>query len=435
MHALNTTIKRLKSIRLSILRALSAGRRKKLESVRFIAITGSAGKTMTKELTASILAHFGRCRKTVASYNMTTDVMFAVLHTRAAHQYCVAEIGAYGPGTMDIPVSVFQPHIAVLTLIGTDHISAYKSRDKLIAEKEKLIRSLPSDGVAVLNIDDPEVKAIGKRCHCRVVWFGRHPDAALRLLDAQSQWPDPLILSLSFENKTFSARTQLHGEHTATAVMASLGVALAVGLPLERALEAVAQATPYEGRMQPVESIGGVTFIRDDIKAPYWSLPAAFAFIKDANASRKVVLIGSVSDSSKDDTKKYKKICREARAAADLVIVVGPSAHRALRARKDENDSSVQGFPSVCEAAAYLQKELKEGDLVLIKGSNRADHLGRLILNRNRPIQCWEDKCALDIFCDSCPRLYTRSRWISLFTPLMLRRRPRDQEVQARKNP
>ena len=429
MSGLNAIINRLKTIRLSILLALSRKRRKKLESVRFVGITGSAGKTMTKELTASILGCFGRCRKTVDSYNMATDVMFAVMHTSAAHQYCVAEIGAYGPGTMDIPVSVFQPHIAVLTLIGKDHISAYKSMDKLIAEKEKLIRALPSDGIAVLNIDDPEVKAIGERCHCRVIWVGRHPDATLRLLDAQSRWPDPLILSFRYQDKTFAIRTQLYGEHTVTAVLASLGVALAAGLPLDQAVWAISRMPPYEGRMQPVESAGGVTFIRDDIKAPYWSVPAVLLFLKEARAQRKIMVIGAISDSSSDDTKKYKKICREALKAVDLVIVVGPSAHRARRARKDESDMSIQGFSSILEAAEYLQQELKEGDLVLIKGSNRADHLVRLILNRSRPVRCWWDKCAQGIFCDHCPRLYGRSRWISWLTPLILRSRPRDRDV------
>ena len=384
---------------------------------------------MTKELSAAILSRFGFCRKTRASYNMTTDVIFSVLHTTSAHRYCVAEIGAYGPGTMDIPLQAFQPHIAVLTVIGRDHLSAYKSIDKLIAEKAKLVSALPADGIAVLNIDDPAVRAIGESHPGRVIWFGQDPAATLRLLDVQSRWPEPLTLAVQHRNKVYNVRTRLHGTHTATAVLAALGVALAAGVALAPAIEAVSHVSPFEGRMQPVASDGGVFFIRDDIKAPFWSLPAAFAFIKDAKAFRKVVLIGTVSDSSKDDTKKYKKICREAREVADLVMVVGPSAHRALRARKDENDRSIQGFSSAREAADYLQKGLKEGDLVLIKGSNRADHLGRLILNRNRPIECWEDKCALDIFCDSCPRLYSRSRWISLLTPLILRRRPRDRDV------
>ena len=409
--------------------ALSMRRRKKRGVVRFVGITGSAGKTMTKELTAAVLARCARCRKSQASYNMATDVLFTVLHTKPFHRYCVAEIGAYGPGTMDIPVSVFQPHIAVLTLIGRDHISTYKSMDKLIAEKEKLISALPSDGIAVLSIDDPEVKAIGDRCHCRVIWFGRHPEATLRLLDAQSRWPNPLSMSFHYQDKIYTVQSRLHGLHTATAVLAALGVAVACRLPLDQAVEDISQTPPYEGRMQPVESAGGVTFIRDDIKAPYWSVPAALTFMKDARASRKIAIFGAISDSNSDDTKKYKKICRQALTAVELVIFIGPSAHRAVRARKDENDMSIQGFPSIREAAAYLQQELKEGDLVLLKGSSRADHLVRLILHRTRPLNCWDDQCGLDIFCNHCPRLYSRSRWISLLTPLILRRRPRDQDT------
>ena len=129
-----------------------------------------------------ILAGFGLCRKTHLSYNMIWAIAAAVLHTGKAHRYCVAEIGAAGPGTMDEPVRLFKPDIAVLTLIGRDHYSAYKSMERLAAEKEKLITALSQDGTAVLNIDDPAVRAIGERCNRRVIWIGEGAGATLRLL-------------------------------------------------------------------------------------------------------------------------------------------------------------------------------------------------------------------------------------------------------------
>ena len=421
---------RLNPLRMKVLLVRAGRHRSKLKHVNFVGITGSAGKTTTKELTAAILARFGPCRKTEASYNMTTDVIYAVLNTKDVHHYCVAEIGAYGPGTMDVPLQVFQPSIAVVTLIGKDHISAYKQMDKLVAEKEKMIAALASDGTAVLNMDDPAVRGIGHRCDKRIIWFGRDPDATLRLLEASSRWPDPLCLSFRYQGTTYEVRTQLHGTHMTTAVLASLGVALAAGLPLQQAIEVISQQKPSEGRMQPVASDDGVVFIRDDIKAPYWSLDVALAFMKNARAERKIAILGTISDSSSDDAKKYKKVCRQARTLVDQVIFIGPSAHRALRARTDENDRSIQGFPNPHAAWLYLQSELRKGDLVLLKGSNRADHLVRLLLHREKPICCWANRCSIDIFCDHCPRLYSRSRWISVLTPLILRMRSRDTDAQ-----
>ena len=111
----------------------------------------------------------------------------------------------------------------------------------------------------------------------------------------------------------------------------------------------------------------------------------------------------------RDNTRKYKKVCRQIREFADLVVFVGPHAHRALRARQSESDSAIQGFSSIRYAATYLQTELRKGDLVLLKGSNQADHLVRLIINRSRPIQCWKDRCGVEVFCDMCSKLYKPS--------------------------
>jgi len=161
--------------------------------------------------------------------------------------------------------------------------------------------------------------------------------------------------------------------------------------------------------MQVVTGDDGVVFIRDDWKAPRWSLNAPLEFLKEARADRKVTVVGTISDSSGDANRRYKKICRQIREFADLVVFVGPQAHRALRARQNENDIAIQGFSSIRDAATYLQTELRRGDLVLLKGSHKADHLVRLILNRSHPIQCWKDKCDVVDFCDKCPKLYKSS--------------------------
>lgn len=395
-------------------------RRKRLNHVTFIGITGSAGKTLTKELTANVLAGFGACRKTNKSFNTIWAVASAVLHTGRTHRYCVAEVAAHGPDTIDSSVRLFKPDIAVVTRIGRDHYSAYKNTDKITAEKGKLVMALPPHGTAVLNIDDPQVRLIGKRCNRRVIWIGEEAGATLRLIEATSRWPEPLTLLFEYQDKTYKVQTQLHGSHMAIAVLASLGVALAAGLPLEKAIVTIARVRPVEGRMQPVINDDGVVFIRDDFKAPQWSMHAPWEFLREAQADRKIAIVGTISDGTSDDTRKYKRIYMQFREVADIVIFVGSHAHRALRAKKDENDSTFQGFSRIRDAADFLQSELKKGDLVLLKGSLNADHLVRLILNRDRPIRCWKDKCHERIFCNKCVKLYNQSPYIALVAPVML---------------
>ena len=172
--------------------------------------------------------------------------------------------------------------------------------------------------------------------------------------------------------------------------------------------------------MQVVAGKDEVVFIRDDLKAPAWSLDAPLRFLKDANAGRKVAVIGTVSDTTGDSGGTYKKIARKVLECADLAVFVGPNAHRAVRARENEGDNSVQGFPDLRQAAAYLRRELKKGDLVLLKGSHKTDHLARLFLDRIRPIQCWRDRCDKVIFCGACSKLYHHGAEASVAEPMPL---------------
>ena len=305
--------------------------RKRLDHVTFIGITGSAGKTTTKDMTASILSDFAPCKKTNLSCNTLRAIPATIWYTRKSHRYCVAELSANGPNTLEESVRIFKPDIAVLTCIGRDHYAAYKSMEALAAEKEKIVSYLSPHGTAILNIDDPLVRTIGERCNRRIVWFGESAGAELRLLEARSCWPNPLVLFLEYRGKTYEIRTQLHGTHMVVPVMASLAVALVADLPLKKAISALEQFQPVEGRMQPKVSNDGVVFIRDDWKAPYWSINEPLKFFKEASAKRKIIIVGTISDASGDYGPKYKNILKTCQEFADSVVFIGPHALRALR--------------------------------------------------------------------------------------------------------
>lgn len=382
--------------------------RRQLRNTCFIGITGSSGKTTTKELSNTILSAFDTSTASPKTENEHLFIAKTILDTRRHHRYCVTEVAGHQPGYMDLSLRMLKPDIGVLTIIGNDHFRAFKGAgiEGISAEKSKLITGLPHDGTAILNIDDPRVKAIGERCQAHIIWVGKTEGATIRLLSATSCWPEPLKLIIAFQGQEYEVLTQLHGTHLALSVLAALGVAVAAGIPLEKAIPVLQQAVPAEGRMQIVSDDKGVVFIRDDMKAPYWSLQAPLNFLKQANSPRKVAVIGTLSDFSGDLSAKYKQFAREIRQYADLVVFVGSNAHRALRARKDQDDHSLQGFLNIHDAAIYLKNKLRRGDLVLLKGSNTADHLVRIIHDRSQPIQCWRDRCGLNMFCDSCSYLY-----------------------------
>ena len=379
-----------------------------LSQTTLIGITGSAGKTTTKNLSHLILSGFYPVNSTQASLGGAFGPADTLLATEKHHRFCIVEIGVLKPGSLDLPIWLIKPKIGVLTNIEKDHYRAFGGRgiDGIAAEKSKLIKALPANGTAVLNIDDPRVRAIGEQCRARIIWVGRDEGATIRLLAATSRYPEPLKLKIAYQGKAYNVITQLHGTQLALSVLSALGVAIAAGISLEEAIPLLANAMPTDGRMQIVDGGEGVTFIREDFKAPLWSLGTSLHYLSEAVAIRKIAVIGSVSDFSGVDSDKYKQFAREARRHADIVIFVGQNAHRALRARKDENDQALQGFLTMREAVGYLRKMLQPGDLVLLKGSNKVDHLERLVFDRQQPIQCWRERCGLDRFCNHCSQLY-----------------------------
>jgi len=379
---------------------------KRLKKICFVGITGSAGKTTAKDLVAKILGSVGECYSTPSSLNYPDGIAKILLKVTPRHRFCVLEVSGGTPGELDRPLRLFTPNIAVLTVIARDHFKAFRSLEAIAREKGKLVAALPADGVAVLNIDDPLIRSIGENCHRQVIWVGQADGATLKLRSVRSRWPEPLTLEVEHEGKIYLVKTGFHGKHLALSVLSALGVGLAAGIPLTSAIAAVADVKPAEGRMQIVPTEAGVTFLRDDWKAPHWSFSAPLEFMREARATRKILVIGTLSDYSLSASKLYPKVARQALEVGDIVIFVGPHAPRAAKAERDTGDAGLHTFTELRQAATFLNALLAPGDLVLLKGSNKADHLVRLMYDWQKPVSCWLSRCGIQNFCGDCSRLY-----------------------------
>lgn len=383
--------------------------RRTLHQPVFVGVTGSAGKSTTKDLVASILErHLSIGRKVPGSANGPMDVAYLLLGTRRSHAYCIAEIATSGPGTLDVPLALFRPTVGVVTNIGSDHLSAFRSLEAIADEKGKLIRSLPHDGIAILNADDPHVIGMRSQFSGRSVTYGLSDDAMLRGKLVNAAWPNRLSLTVSWRGQSARVQTQLCGDHWVPVVLAALATGVALGVPLSVAAEAVANVEPFEGRMSPVELGDGVTFIRDDWKAPLWTIAPTFEFMRQARAIRKVIVIGTVSDYPGDSARRYVQIARQALEVADCVVFVGPWASSSLRARQSPKDT-LWAFATLRDASTYFAGYLRPGDLVLLKGSTRADHLERLVFARTIGVKCWRSDCGYMAFCNACDCLHVAS--------------------------
>jgi UDP-N-acetylmuramoyl-tripeptide--D-alanyl-D-alanine ligase len=270
----------------------------------FVGIAGSAGKTTTKELLVRSLSHKRQGVGSPASLNVLPEVAKTILRVRPTHDFCVAELSEARPGALDDALTLLHPGIGIVTTIGDDHVAAFESREAVASEVGKLIASLPASGTAVLNADDKLVLAMASKCAANVITYGVSPDAELRAESVSSVWPDRLQMTLVRGTERVPLRTLLCGTHWLPSVLGAIGGGLAFGMSLAECAEAMASTPPFDGRMQPVSTPDGITFIRDDFKPSLWTFDACLDFMRAARAKRKIIVIGEISDviSSKEST-------------------------------------------------------------------------------------------------------------------------------------
>ena len=395
-------------------RRLAERHRRRVAGVTFVAVTGSAGKTTTKELVAAVLGSRHRVSKSPGTHNAAHWVSLTVLGARPGDGFCVQELGATGPGSLNDPIALVRPRVAVITNVGGDHRRAFRTLEATATEKGKVVAAVPRHGLAVLNADDPRVLAMAGSCRGRVLTYGLRPDAAVRAESVTSSWPDRLSFVAIHGEQRVAVQTRFCGVHWVHACLAAIATGVGLGIPLRVAAAALSAVEPQPGRYQPVRA-NGVTFIRDEVKASLWSVAPALEFLRDARAPRKVAVIGTISDYSGRASQIYAAVARQALDVADEVIFVGPQARRSGGARSHPKGAALRAFPNPREAHRHLAATLVPGDLVLLKGSQRADHLLRLVLARRGRVACWRTACGRIRFCVEClllgvPELGWRSR-------------------------
>jgi UDP-N-acetylmuramoyl-tripeptide--D-alanyl-D-alanine ligase len=407
--------------------------RQQLRNVVVVAVTGSCGKTTTKDLIFSVLGSRLTGSKNDDTRNCGEHVVDALLRVRPEDEFFVQELGAWGPGTLDAGIDLVRPDIAVITNLRNDHFSSLRGPRGAQTEKGKLVKAVPATGGCVLNWDDPLVRELASWTDAPTLSFGRSSDADLSAVEVTARWPERLAFTVRWDAVAAHVHTQLLGEHLLSSALAALGVGLFFGLGLEEAAAALAEAEPSFRRMSCVTDPEGVTFIRDDWKAPLDSVVEALAFMANARAPRKLAVLGTISDFPGRSRRTYCRVAWEALAVLDAVVFVGERAvelwgeHRgegleaqkairskvlealddgaAARSPDAERPGDMFVFETVRDANTFLCEYLRAGDLVLVKASGPADHIERVIHGRRGSVTCWEAHCGRLYPCDLCDLL------------------------------
>ncbi len=351
------------------------------KGLRVVGVTGSSGKTSTKDLLAAVLAPLAGTAPNAlvappGSFNNELGHPWTALRADESTKFLVLELSARGPGHIRTLAEIAPPRIGVVLNVGTAHLGEFGSREVIAQTKGELVEALPADGVAVLNVDDPAVAAMARRTQARVVFVGQGSKADLRAtdvtLDEQAR--------ASFRMNGVPVTLAVHGEHQVGNALSAAAVAIECGATPEQAAHALGAAKAASARRMDVRTrADGVTVINDSYNANPDSMKAGIkALVSMARAAaqprRTWAVLGEMGELGADSVVEHDAIGRYAvRLDVNRLIAVGSS--RPVRALHQgavmegswDNESVV--VADVDAALAILEAELRPGDLVLVKAS------------------------------------------------------------------
>lgn len=396
----------MKRLRLRALRASAWLWRRLMPRTTVIAITGSVGKTTTKECLAAILSAHAPTLKTLHNRNDSTGVPRTILRMRPWHRFAVIEIGTAELGTMRRNARLARPDVAIVLAVASTHTNAFRTLDDTAAEKAQILAALPRRGVAILNADDERVRRMADGCRCRVESFGSSPELGVWADEVSARWPARLALRVHAGGEAQRIQTRLVGTHWVGGILAAVLAARCQGIALARAAEALARVEPFTGRMQPVRLPNGATVIRDEMNSSPDTWRAALAVLREASARRRVLVASDLSDTGARTRYRYRELGDYAFEAADAALFIGEHAAVAVRraVARGMDPASVEAVLDVRTAAGRIASLLRDGDVALLKG-RATQHLSRALFAQLGGIGCWKSRCHRRIACDICPEL------------------------------
>jgi UDP-N-acetylmuramoyl-tripeptide--D-alanyl-D-alanine ligase len=339
-----------------------------------LAITGSSGKTSTKDLLGQVLAAAGPTVSPPGSYNNDIGLPLTVLSADPQTRFLVLEMGSRGPGHIARLCRVARPRIGVVLNVGSAHLGEFGSPEGIAAAKGELVEALPEDGTAVLNADDPRVLAMASRTHAAVLTTGRGEDAAIRAVDVSLDDAARARFTLAAAGEEHPVALQVVGEHQVANALSAAGAALAAGMAPAAVAAALSAAGPRSRwRMEVSRRDDGVTVVNDAYNANPESMQAALAALAGLSGTRRIAVLGAMAELGPDSAAEHERLGRHAAAAGvDLIVAVGPDAvgiaDGAAAAGRRAGEESVH-VPDRAAARELLSEVLRPGDVVLVKAS------------------------------------------------------------------
>jgi UDP-N-acetylmuramoyl-tripeptide--D-alanyl-D-alanine ligase len=337
---------------------------------RVVGITGSVGKTTTKELVAAVLRQRFCTLKSLGNYNNEIGLPLTMMRLHPAVEWVVQELGMYSLGEIAYLAQIAQPEIGVVTNVGPVHLERLGSLERIAQAKAELPEALPAQGVAILNGDDPWVRAMGQQTKAQsILCFGLDSRNDLWADEVHSFGLEGLRLRFRYRGHSVHARLPLLGRHSVYGALAAAAVGLGIGLSWDEIISGLRDPSA-QLRLTVLAGIAGTTILDDTYNASPASTTAALNLLAEMDG-RKVAVLGDMLELGSYEVAGHELVGRRAADVVSLLVVVGQLGRligeEALAAGMPAD--AVHVVDSNQEAVEVLSRVLAEGDFVLVKGS------------------------------------------------------------------
>jgi len=351
---------------LAALQALAGWWRARFDP-RVAAITGTVGKTSTKEVMAHVLGARARVLKTEGSLNGEIGLPLMLLRLRPEDEVAVLELGLFWKGEIRLQCELARPRYGAVTNIGYTHAERLGSIDAIAAAKRELVEWLPPECTVALNADDARVLAMAGHARCHVVTYGLGTDAEVRADAIEDFGLNGLAFRITAGGLSARVRTPLLGRHSIGNCLAATVVALADGMTLIEVAEALATATnPL--RLKALPGPNGSTLLDDTYNAGPASMAAALDLLA-ATPGRKLAVLGDMLELGEMEERLHRALGEHAARVADLTLFVGPRARWAAEAARAAGGREVRYQETQDGLATAILAEARPGDTILLKAS------------------------------------------------------------------
>jgi UDP-N-acetylmuramoyl-tripeptide--D-alanyl-D-alanine ligase len=343
--------------------------RRRLTDLRVIGITGSVGKSTTKELAASVLAMRYPTLANESNLNNEIGLPLTLLKATEAHRRAVLEMGFYVPGDITFLCSLARPQVGVITLIGPVHLERAGSMEAIVNGKAELVEALPADGTAILNYDDERVRSMVSRTKAKIFTYGLSPEADLWASDIEGLGLEGVAFDIHYQGETLHVHLPLLGQHSVHTALRAAAVGLTEGLNWQEIIGGL--LTPStQLRLVAVAGPRNSLLIDDTYNASPDSMIAALNLLAELDG-RKVAVLGDMLELGEWEERGHRMVGARAVEVVDFLVAVGE------KARWIAEEARLQGLSSAkivlcgnsAEALEFLKNKIGEGDVVLVKGS------------------------------------------------------------------